>query len=164
MPRAKKLPGQAADPRNGQQLVLADGVAMARFSLPKRDDGRKWELRTRRLWNAYWADGRLSSVTVEADRELLIQWATAADDAIKAHALAWADPIAKGSMGQEVPSPYFAIMSAALAEVARCAQQLGVGPLNRSKLGFAVVAEARSLADLSAAYPGDPAGADPREG
>lgn len=164
MPRAKKLPGQAADPRNGQQLVLAAGERLAKFALPKRADGKPYDLRTRRLWSAYWADERLSAVTVPADREVLIRWAQSTDDAITALALAWAAPIAKGSMGQDVKSPYFDIANQALAEVARCERQLGIGPVNRSRLGFAIVAEARGLADLAAAYPGDANEPDPREG
>jgi hypothetical protein len=164
VPRSKKPPGEAADPRNGQQLVLAAGEPLAKFGLPKRADKKPYDLRTRRMWAAYWADERLSSVALAADRELLIRWAQAADDAIKAHALAWDAPISKGSMGQEVPSPYFAIAGQALAEVEKCERQLGIGALNRSRLGYAVVAEKRSLLDLAAAYPGRDGGGDPREG
>lgn len=164
MPRAKKLPGQAADPRNGQQLVLAAGERLAKFSLPRRPDKKPYDRRVRLMWDAYWRDERLSSVVLEADREVLIGWAQATDDAIKALALAWDSPISKGSMGQEVPSPYFGIAAQAQALAERCGRQLGIGALNRSNLGYTLVAEARSLADLSAAYPGDQPESDPREG
>lgn len=154
MPRAKKLPGQAVDRRNGQQAVLPS-VALTRFSLPRRSDGRKYDLRTQRMWRALWDDDRLAAALSPVDRELLIRWAEAVDDAIKARALAWESPIARGSMGQEVESPYFGIMTKALAEASKCEAQIGVGALNRARLGIAILTEAKTLADLSAGYPGD---------
>ena len=166
MPRAKKLPGQAADRRNGQQVALP-AQPLARFALPRRSDGLKYDLRTQRMWRALWDDARLSSVLSPVDRELVIRWAQSVDDWIKALESAREQPISKGSMGQEVASPYFAIAAQALAVAERCEQQIGIGALNRARLGIAILAEAKTLADLSAGYPGSRAGdqaryADPR--
>lgn len=148
MPRAKKLPGQAVDPRNGQQAALPV-VLLERFTLPRRSDGRKYDLRTQRMWRALWDDDRLAGVLSPVDRELLIRWAQAVDDGIKATAEAWADPIAKGSMGQAVESPYFGIAAKAIAAAGRCEAQIGVGALHRARLGIAILAQAASLRDLS---------------
>jgi hypothetical protein len=159
VPRAKKLPGQAVDRRNGQQLALP-GVSLRRFALPRRrPDGRAWDRRTRMVWKALWDDDRLSAILAPVDRELLITWATAEDDAIKLHALAWELPLVTGSMGQDVKSPYWELWSMADAKAERAGAQIGVGPLNRARLGLAVLAEARSLADLASAFPG-PGGDD----
>ena len=120
------------------------------------------------MWAALWDDERLAAALSPVDRELLVRWAQSVDDWIKATAAAWASPIAKGSMGQAVESPYFGIAAKALAAAERCEAQIGIGALNRARLGIAILAEARSLADLSAVFPGD-AGpgadeADPRRG
>lgn len=162
IPRAKKPPGTAVDSRNGQQVALP-AEPLAKFSLPRRADDLKWDLRTQRMWRSLWDDERLAAALSPVDRELLIRWAEAVDDAIKARARAWEKPIAKGSMGQEVESPYFGIATKALAEAARCEAQIGVGALNRARLGIAILAEARSLADLSAGFPGDGGGGNERD-
>ena len=164
IPRAKKPPGTAVDSRNGQHAALPV-VALEKFGLPRRADGQKWELRTQRMWRALWDDERLAAALSPVDRELLLRWAESVDDAVKARARAWESPIAKGSMGQDVESPFFGIADKALRTAQACEAQIGVGALNRARLGIAILAEARSLADLSAAYPGDAPGgeyADPR--
>jgi len=158
----------AVDPRNGARVVLPS-VPLARFSLPKRSDGLAYDLRTRRMWGSLWADARLSSVLSPVDRELVIRWAQSVDDWLKALALGRASPVTTGSMGQDVASPYFAIAGQALAVAERCEAQIGVGALNRARLGIALLAEARSLVDLSAGFPGDGGGdsggePDPRLG
>ncbi len=107
------------------------------------------------MWRALWEDERLAAALSPVDRELLVRWAQSVDDWVKATAAAWESPIATGSMGQEVESPYFGIAAKALAAAERCEAQIGVGALNRARLGIAILAEARSLADLSAAFPGD---------
>lgn len=159
MPRAKKLPGQAVDRRNGQQAVLPS-VALTRFSLPRRSDGRKYDLRTQRMWRALWEDARLSAVLSPADRELVIRWGQSVDDWVKALETARSSPVTTGSMGQDVASPHFAIAAQALAVAERCEAQIGIGALNRARLGIAILAEARGLADLAAGFPGDGGPAD----
>jgi len=163
MPRAPKPPGTAIDQRNGQKLALS-GVALDPFGLPGRSDRRKYHPRVLAMWAALWDDERLAAALSPVDRELLVRWAQAVDDHVKATAAAWKDPIAKGSMGQSVESPYFGIAAKALAAAERCEAQIGIGALNRARLGIAILAEARSLADLSAAFPGDGGGGvDPRK-
>ena len=154
MPRAKKLPGQAVDRRNGQRAALP-AVTLVRFPLPRRSDGRKYDLRTQRMWSALWDDSRLSSVLAPVDRELVIRWAQSVDDWIKALEQAREDPVTVGSMKQEVASPFFSIASQALAVAERCESQLGIGALNRARLGIAILAEAKGLADLSSALDDD---------
>lgn len=164
MPRPKKLPGQAVDKRNGERASLP-AVALARFALPKRSDGLDYDLRTRRMWKALFDDAPLSSVLSPVDRELVIRWAQAVDDHLKALASARERPISKGSMGQEVASPHFAIAAQAMSVVVECERQIGIGALNRARLGIAILAERASLADLAARFDGGGGGEpDPRLG
>lgn len=142
------------DSRNGARAALP-GVALARFTLPKRSDGLAYDVRTRRMWASLWADGRLCAALSPVDRELVIRWAQSVDDWVKALASARADPVTKGSMGQEVASPYYSIAAQSLAVAERCEAQIGVGALNRARLGIALLTEARTLAELSAGFPGD---------
>jgi P27 family predicted phage terminase small subunit len=160
VPRAKKPAGTAVDRRNGERSALP-AVALARFSLPRRSDGLKYDLRTQRMWRALWDDERLASVLSPVDRELVIRWAQSVDDWIKAVEAARESPISKGSMGQEVASPHYAIAAQALAAAERCEAQIGVGALNRARLGIAILAEQASLASLAGQFPGG--GGDERD-
>jgi hypothetical protein len=153
MPRAKKPAGTAVDSRNGERASLP-AVPLARFALPKRSDGLDYDLRTRRMWKALWDDQRLSSVLSPVDRELVIRWAQAVDDSVKALATARAAPVTTGSMGQDVASPFFAIAAQALSVAVECERQIGVGALNRARLGIALLTERASLADLASKFPG----------
>lgn len=151
MPRAKKPAGTAIDQRNGERASLPV-VALSRFALPRRSDGLEYDLRTRRMWKALFDDVALSSVLSPVDRELVIRWAQAVDDNLKALAAARETPMSRGSMGQEVPSPYFAIAAQAMSVAEKCEAQIGVGALNRARLGIAILTERASLADLASRF------------
>lgn len=175
MPRAPKAAGTAVDKRNGARMGVAAG-RLRKFALPRRAPvadpktgelrERPWALETKRAWDALWKDDSLSSVLTAADRPVLLRWADAIDRAQRHLELGDADPIAKGSMGQAVESPHYGIAAKAVAVAQACEQQLGIGGLNRSRLGITILAEKRSLLDLAAAYPGDAPGegryVDPR--
>jgi len=160
MPRPKKLPGQAVDRRNGERASLP-AVPLERFTLPRRSDGLKYDLRTQRMWKALFDDGPLSSVLSPVDRELVIRWAQAVDDHLKALASARESPISTGSMGQEVESPHFKIAAQAMGVVEKCEAQIGIGALNRARLGIAILAEQASLADLASRFDGGGIGDEP---
>jgi P27 family predicted phage terminase small subunit len=175
MPRAKKAPGTAVDSRNGARAGVA-AARLKKFALPRRPPvtdpqtgelrERPWLLETKRAWDALWKDEALSAVLTAADRPLLLRWADALDRAQRHLELGDADPIAKGSMGQAVESPHYGIADSAVKVAQACEAQLGIGALNRARLGITILAERRSLLDLAAAYPGDAPGegryVDPR--
>lgn len=160
MPRAKKPAGTAVDSRNGERASLP-AVPLKRFALPRRSDGLDYDLRTRRMWKALFDDPALSSVLSPVDRELVIRWAQAVDDNLKALSSARANPISTGSMGQEVESPHFRIAGQAMGVVVECERQIGIGALNRARLGIAILAERASLADLAARFDGGDGGDEP---
>lgn len=121
------------------------------------------------LWDAYWND-RVSGVATSVDRAVLLRWITAHDRYLRASAEADVDPLLTGSTGQLVMNPLYKVAEMALATVQECEKQLGVGGLNRSNLGIAVISERKSLQDMNSRYGGGGGGqtspvhpvADPR--
>lgn len=154
MPRAKKPAGTAVDRRNGERASLPV-VPLKKFTLPARSDELPYDLRTRRMWTALWADPALTSVMSPVDRELVIRWAQAVDDHLKALTSARKDPISTGSMGQQVESPHFKIAAQAMSVIVECERQIGIGALNRARLGIAILTEQATLNSLNSGFPGD---------
>jgi P27 family predicted phage terminase small subunit len=147
MPRTKKAPGTAVDRRNGRRAEL-EGQALEKFSLPKRSSGEPWRLETRKVWTALWADP-VAQVLTPVDRPVLLRWADSIDRAARHLELGDADPVAKGSMGQAVESPHYGIADKAIKVAQACEAQLGVGALNRARLGLTITTARKSLEDLN---------------
>jgi hypothetical protein len=152
VPRTKKAAGTAVDRRNGRQSVIA-ASSLVEFALPKRTAGEPWRLETRKAWSALWLDPVAGALT-PVDRPVLLRWADSIDRAQRHLELGDADPIAHGSMGQEVESPHYGIADKALRVAQACEAQLGVGALNRARLGIAILAEKESLDALNARLAG----------
>lgn len=149
MPRTKKPAGTAVDRRNGRQAALGTPTAaVAFFDLP---DDRPWRIQTRNAWVAFWADP-VAQVLQEVDRVLLLRWADHLDRAGLLVEEADLAPVAKGSMGQPVENPKYGIASRAMAVVEKCEAQLGIGALNRARLGIAITTGQAVLDDLNARY------------
>lgn len=146
MPRTAKPPGTAVDRRNGRKAELTGSGSLARFVLPKRSAG--WRLETKRAWAALWDDPVAGALT-PVDRPVLLRWAESLDRAARSLELADADPIARGSMGQEVESPHYGIADKAIKVAQACEAQLGVGALHRARLGIAIAAERLSLDEMN---------------
>lgn len=148
MPRTKKPAGTVADPRNGRRAELA-ASSLAKFALPKRSSGEPWRLETRKAWSALWSDPVARALT-PVDRPVLLRWADSLDRAAWALERADASPIATGSQDQEVASPYYAIANDALKVAQACEAQLGVGALNRARLGIAITAQRITMDEMNA--------------
>lgn len=163
MPRTKKPAGAAVDQRNGRRTELA-AAAVARFELP--DKPRGWSAEVRTAWEAFWCDPVAQALT-EVDQVVLLRWADHLDRAVKQLRLADRKPLDVGSMGQAVTNPRFGVADQALKVVEKCEAQLGIGALNRARLGIAIVTERHSLAALNERYaqngvPDDGEDDDPR--
>lgn len=150
MPRAKKPPGTAADPRNGQRadLALVTGT-LARFNPP-----RGLSLPARQAWSAFW-DDRPALLLTPSGKVVLLRWIDALDRYLRTTGEADEQPIVSGSTGQQVPNPLYKIAEQALRTVEACEKQLGIGGLNASTLGLAAITERRSLSDMNARYAPD---------
>ena|SRR6266704_1330174 len=148
MPRNRKPPGTAVDRRNGQQAnlsVVAGDAEVVRVPMP---DGLLKE--TQEQWDAYWADP-VASVQTLVDRSLLLRWIKNLDRYERLIAEADRSPLVEGLHAVSA-HPLYAVASKIEASVKADEAQLGIGPLNRSKLGIAVISERRSLADMNARY------------
>jgi hypothetical protein len=152
MPRTKKAAGMAVDRRNGRRTEVA-ASSLAKFALPKRTSGEPWRLETRKAWSALWSDPVAQALT-PVDRPVLLRWADSIDRAARHLELGDADPIARGSMGQAVESPHYGIADKAVKVAQACEAQLGVGALNRARLGIAILAERESMDALNARIAG----------
>lgn len=149
MPRTKKNAGTAVDPRNGRRAQIT-ASSLGKFALPKRSSGEPWLLETRKAWTALWADPEgVASALTPVDRPVLLRWADAVDRAARSLELADANPVVKGHAGQPVESPYYAIAERAVRTAEKCEAQLGVGALNRARLGLTIATAAKSLDDLN---------------
>lgn len=148
MPRTKKAAGHAVDPRNGRRTEMAAAV-VERFALSVRDQG--WRPEVVEAWDAFWEDP-VSRALTPVDVVVVRRWADHLHRALAALERADAEPVAKGSMGQQVQSPHYTIAGDAMRVVERCEQQLGIGALNRARLGIAIVSERASLAALNERY------------
>lgn len=147
MPRTKKPAGTTADPRNGRRADLAV-VAGERVEAP---EGLSEHALT--YWDAYWSDS-VAQVQTKVDRVILVRWITELDRYFKLLKIADAQPIVSGSQGQPVENPAYQTAHRALSAAQYCEKQLGIGPLHRSALGIAVIAEKRSLDELNQAFGG----------
>lgn len=148
MPRTKKAAGTAVDKRNGRRTELSGGGRVERFELA---GGRDWSDAAVAAWDRFWADPVAQALT-EVDRVVLERWADHLDRAIKASFEADRQPLVTGSMGQPVENPRYAIAARAMGVVEKCEAQLGIGALNRARLGIAITTEAASLAALNERY------------
>jgi len=107
-----------------------------------------------RQWELYWGSAA-ATVQSQADRGVLIRWIDAVDRYFRLMGEADKKPLVRGSQDQEVANPLYAIAEKALRTIETCEKQLGIGALNRSSLGIAVITEQRSLADMNARYGND---------
>lgn len=156
MPRPKKPAGQAVDPRNGRRAELPAAATgevpgIKRFGLPRRETG--WLPETSKAWRALWADPVASALT-PVDRPVLLRWADALDRAARALVDADQRPAVKGSMGQQVENPLYGVADKAIRVAQACEAQIGVGALNRARLGIAILAERATLDQVNARYVG----------
>jgi P27 family predicted phage terminase small subunit len=154
MPRTKKPAGHAIDPRNGRRADLTVVVG-SRFEAP----GGLCD-QAMAAWEAYWEDG-VSQVQTPVDRAVLSRWVTEMDRYLRLMGAADMEPVVRGSQGQPVENPMYGTAYKALAAVQACEKQMGMGALNRSALGIAVITERRSLADLNSEFGGGSVGQRP---
>ncbi len=100
-------------------------------------------------WHGYWHDV-VSGVTRPSDATLVLRWAKNVDRYHRLLTEADSSPVVTGSMGQPRPNPIYDLVFKIEASIKADEQQLGIGPLNRLRLGVALSESAKSLADLNA--------------
>jgi P27 family predicted phage terminase small subunit len=100
-------------------------------------------------WTAYWSD-HVSGATTGSDLALITRWIKNLDRYHRLVAQADRKPVVRGSKGQDIGNPLYQLVFKLEAAIEKAEQQLGVGPLNRHKLGLMVTESFKSLADLNA--------------
>ncbi|MDR3661842.1 hypothetical protein [Mycobacterium sp.] len=111
-------------------------------------------------WAGYWGD-TVSGVTRESDTALVLRWVRNVDRYHRLIAEADRSPMVAGSTGQQRANPIYDLVLKIETSIKADEQQLGVGPLNRLRLGIAFSESAKSLAELNAEAEDD-ADNDPR--
>jgi hypothetical protein len=111
-------------------------------------------------WTGYWGD-TVSGVTRESDTALVLRWVRNVDRYHRLIAEADRSPMVAGSTGQQRANPIYDLVLKIETSIKADEQQLGVGPLNRLRLGIAFSESAKSLAELNAEAEDDGAD-DPR--
>jgi len=146
MPRTKKPPGTAVDKRNGARLVSVGQGKVEPFDPP-----RGLTAAAKAAWEAYWSD-RPALLLTPSSKVVLLRWIDGLDRYLRATRAADAEPLIAGSRDQQTLNPLYRVAEQARAVVEACERQLGIGGLYAANLGLAAVSEAKSLADLNAAY------------
>jgi P27 family predicted phage terminase small subunit len=103
----------------------------------------------RDAWAAYWNDV-VAGILRDADDALVERWIKNVDRYQRLISAADAEPIVTGSTGQQRPNPLYDLAFKIEASIKDDEKQLGIGPLNRLKLGVALTESAKSLAELNA--------------
>ena len=160
MPRTKKPAGQAADSRNGRraELVLPDGGQLERFELPPRRPA--WLASSREAWDRAWADPVCQAWT-SADATILLRWIDALDRAMRCNKRGDRKPVVLGGNGQVTEHPSYGTGSRSAALAEKRAQVLGLGALNREKLGFSIGQRVKSLDEANREFAGSMDEPDP---
>jgi P27 family predicted phage terminase small subunit len=114
-------------------------------------------------WRSYWQDV-LSGVMRDADGTMVLRWVKNLDRYHRLLAEADSVPMVVGSTGQPKANPIYDLVFKIEASIKDDEKQLGIGPLNRLRLGVALSESAKSLADLNAEVEDDDEDDDPRAG
>lgn len=100
-------------------------------------------------WTAFWSD-HVSGATTGSDLALITRWARNLNRYYRLVGEADRNPVVGGSKAQPIGNPLYQLVFKLEAAIERAEQQLGIGPLNRHKLGLMVSESFKSLADLNA--------------
>jgi hypothetical protein len=100
-------------------------------------------------WRAFWADVA-SGAMRPSDTVVALRWAADLDRYFRLIAAADAEPIVTGSQGQARPNPLYDIAFKVQSAINDAERRIGIGVLDRLRLGLALSESAKSLADLNA--------------
>lgn len=99
-------------------------------------------------WDAYWTDV-IAGVLRPGDAPLVDRWVRNLDRYHRIIRLADQEPVVEGSTGQQKPNGLYDLAFKIEASIKADEQQLGIGPLNRLRLGVKFAEGAKSLSDLT---------------
>jgi P27 family predicted phage terminase small subunit len=100
-------------------------------------------------WHSYWEDV-VSGVMRSSDEPLVTRWIKNVDRYFQVIGEADKRPAVPGSAGQIKANPLYDLALKFEASIKDDEKQLGIGPLNRLRLGVALNEQTKSLAELNA--------------
>jgi hypothetical protein len=100
-------------------------------------------------WRAFWAD-TVSGVLRSSDATVALRWVKNLDRYARLIAEADREPVVVGSQGQDRANPVYALAFSVEKSIREDEAQLGIGALNRLRLGAQLSEAAKTLADLNA--------------
>lgn len=143
--RPKKAVGTAVDPRNGQKLVSVN--SLPRFPYFPPPEGVTSE-QVKDIWEGFWED-RQPHLLTPSSKHILIRWIEAVQRYEINMKEADLDPVQSGSTGQPIVNARYKIAAEALSTIQKCEKLLGIGPLNATALGLAVIQERQGLNEIN---------------
>ena len=112
-------------------------------------------------WRGYWGDVA-SGVMRGSDTVVALRWIANVDRYHRLIAEADREPIVVGSTGQPRGNPAYDLAYKVEASIKDDERQLGIGPLNRLRLGVALSETAKTLSQINAEAQDDAEKDDPR--
>ncbi len=146
MPAHLKAPGQRGG--HAKRGALQALTAVPDTAIVPEMPAGVWLKPTKEMWRAYWLSGIATMANLELDSALLGRWVWCFDELIRAQKAFRKERIVMGSTGQPRLSPAWSQVKDLMAELKALEQQLGIGPLNRMRLGVAIGDAADSMASL----------------
>jgi hypothetical protein len=110
-------------------------------------------------WRSYWSN-TVSGVMRPEDTTVSLRWVTNLDRYHRLISEADREPVSVGSTGQPKCNVLYDLCMKLEASIRADEQQLGIGPLNRLKLGAQLAESAKTLAEINTESAGG--GEDPR--
>ena len=99
-------------------------------------------------WGDFWADV-VSGAMRPSDTTIALRWVKNLDRYHRLIAEADRQPIVTGSTGQPRPNPLYDLCFKLEASIGTAERRMGIGPLDRLRLGLVLSETANSLADLN---------------
>ena len=103
-------------------------------------------------WRNFWTDVVRGAVQA-ADIEVVLRWVANIDRYRRLLGEADRETMVIGSTGQPKPNPLYDLAYKVEASIVEAERQLGVGPLNRMRLGVAFTESVKSMAELNSEVP-----------
>jgi hypothetical protein len=100
-------------------------------------------------WHAYWGDD-VSGITRPSDSTVVLRWVTNLDRMHRLLGEADKCPIVAGSKGQPQTNPIYRLALRLEDSIREDERQLGIGGLNRLRLGVLVAEGQKTLTELNA--------------
>jgi hypothetical protein len=155
------MPGPAPKPAADRQRSNHTDLGLVYRPDQIPDPPSKLCVAAKEAWTAYWSDVVAGAVRI-SDTSLVKRWISNVDRYLRLMRMADQEPVVAGSTGQPKTNSLYDLAFKIEASIKVDEAQLGIGPLNRLRLGVKLAEGAKSLADLTEGEDDDDGDFDPR--